>query len=47
MPLYEIETASHIIITWAEDDCAATDVVHESYPQEPPIRSASLTCLSR
>ena len=38
MPLYEIETANHIIITWAEQDQAATEVVHESYPQEPPIR---------
>jgi hypothetical protein len=38
MPLYEVETASHIIITWAEDDQAATDAVRESYPQEPPIR---------
>ena len=38
MPLYEIETANHIIITWAENEPAATDVVRESYPQEPPIR---------
>ena len=27
MPLFEIETASHIIITWSEDEHAATEVV--------------------
>jgi hypothetical protein len=38
MPLFEIETASHIIITWAEDEQAATSVVQESYPQERLVR---------
>lgn len=38
MPLFEIETDSHIIITWAEDELAAKHVVQESYPQESPIR---------
>ena len=38
MPLFEVETESHIIITWAEDDNQATEVVRESYPHEPPIR---------
>jgi hypothetical protein len=38
MPLFEIETASHIIITWAEDEQAANTVVQESYPQERLIR---------
>ena len=38
MPLFEIETSSHIIITWAENDQAATEVVHENYPKEPPLR---------
>ena len=38
MPLFEVETNSHIIITWAEDEPTATNVVRESYPQEPPIR---------
>jgi hypothetical protein len=38
MPLFEVETSSHIIITWAEDEPAARGVVEESYPQEPPIR---------
>jgi hypothetical protein len=38
MPLFEVETSSHIIITWAEDEQHATDVVHENYPKEPPLR---------
>ena len=38
MPLFEIETHSHIIIIWAKDEQAARNVVHENYPQEPPIR---------
>ncbi len=38
MPLFEVETESHIIITWAENDNQATEVVRESYPHEPPIR---------
>ena len=38
MPLFEIETDHHIIITWADDEQAAEAVVHESYPHEPPIR---------
>ena len=38
MPLFEIETASHIIITWADDESVATQVVNQSYPQEPPLR---------
>jgi hypothetical protein len=38
MPLFEIETGSHIIITWAKDEPAAREVVHASYPQEPPVR---------
>lgn len=38
MPLFEVETRSHIIITWAEDEAAATEVVRDSYPQEPPLR---------
>jgi hypothetical protein len=38
MPLFEIETESHIIITWAADDEAATKVVEENYPHERPIR---------
>ncbi len=38
MPLFEVETQSHIIITWANDEPAATQVVNESYPDEPPVR---------
>ncbi len=38
MPLFEIETQSHIIITWAKDEGAARAVVHETYPQESPMR---------
>ena len=38
MPLFEIETESHIIITWADDDAAASDVVKASYPTESALR---------
>jgi hypothetical protein len=38
MPLYEIETQSHIVITWAEDEPAARQVVLASYPHETPVR---------
>ncbi len=32
MPLFEIETDSHIIITWATDEQAARQVVAQAYP---------------
>jgi len=38
MPLYEIETNAHIIITWADDDGAARAVVDEAYPQDEVLR---------
>jgi hypothetical protein len=38
MPLFEIETESHIIITWAGDEQSACRVVKESYPHEETIR---------
>ena len=38
MPLFEIETPSHIIITWAHDEQSAVGVVRESYPKEDPVR---------
>lgn len=38
MPLFEIETDSHILITWAQDESAARAVVRENYPREAPIR---------
>ena len=34
MPLYEIETDGHIIITWADDEGMARSVAAESYPEE-------------
>ena len=38
MPLFEVETEAHIIITWAGDEGAATEVVGEAYPTEKLIR---------
>jgi hypothetical protein len=38
MPLFEIETQSHIIITWADSEHDAKLVVHDNYPTESPIR---------
>ena len=38
MPLFEVETDSHIIITWASDEDAATTVVNEAYPEEKVAR---------
>jgi hypothetical protein len=38
MPLFEIETAAHIIITWAKDEPAAREVARQNYPHEPPVR---------
>lgn len=38
MPLFEIETDSHIIITWAADQDAAAAVVQDCYPNEKPLR---------
>jgi hypothetical protein len=38
MPLFEVETEAHIIITWAADDDAATEVVNDAYPGERLIR---------
>jgi hypothetical protein len=38
MPLYEIETESHIIITWAEDLDHASTVVNQAYPREKVLR---------
>jgi hypothetical protein len=38
MPLFEIETEAHIIITWADDENAASAVVKESYPSESSLR---------
>lgn len=34
MPLFEVETEAHIIITWASDQDAASAVVADAYPGE-------------
>ena len=38
MPLFEVETDAHIIITWASDEDAASAVVSDAYPTERVIR---------
>lgn len=38
MPLFEVETESHIIITWADSDPMAESVVKDAYPSEKVIR---------
>lgn len=38
MPLFEVETDAHIIITWANDEEAATAVVEDAYPGDRVIR---------
>ena len=38
MPLFEVETDAHIIITWAADEAAAKVVVNEAYPKDIVIR---------
>ncbi len=38
MPLFEIETDNHIIISWAQDSDAASTIVTDAYPSERVIR---------
>jgi hypothetical protein len=38
MPLFEVETDAHIIITWADDEDLATEVVRDAYPGDRVIR---------
>jgi hypothetical protein len=38
MPLFEIETESHIIITWAADEAAARGVVSQAFPSDEITR---------
>jgi hypothetical protein len=38
MPLFEVETDGHIIITWATDEATAAKLVGNSYPNEEVIR---------
>ena len=40
MPLFEVETDAHIIITWADHEDGATDVVRKTYPNDQIIRLA-------
>jgi len=38
MPLFEVETDSHIIITWAEDEASARAVLADAYPTDEVVR---------
>lgn len=38
MPLFEIETSGHIVITWAEDESDARQVVSDAFPTDAVIR---------
>lgn len=38
MPLFEIETDSHIVITWADTETAARAVVADAYPHDRIMR---------
>jgi len=38
MPLFEIETNAHIIISWSADEQAAAAVVEDAYPGERIVR---------
>jgi hypothetical protein len=38
MPLFEVETDAHIIITWADDEGTATTVAADCYPGENIVR---------
>ena len=38
MALFEIETHSHIVITWADDEDQARRILYEYYPTEEAIR---------
>lgn len=38
MPLYEIETDAHIIITWASDEETARTVQEENFPGDRIVR---------
>ena len=38
MPLFEVETDAHIIITWADDEQNANTVAEESFPGEAIVR---------
>jgi hypothetical protein len=38
MPLFEVETDAHIIITWASDEAAARQLAKESFPSDILLR---------
>lgn len=38
MPLFEIETKAHIIVTWAEQETGAKEKVESNYPGEEIVR---------
>ncbi len=38
MPLFEVETEGHIIITWADDEERASTAVNENYAHEKILR---------
>lgn len=38
MPLFEVETAAHIMIVWAQDKEAAKAFSNENYPEEEIVR---------
>ena len=38
MPLFEVETDSHIIITWAESEESAQELVSDAYPNDEVVR---------
>jgi hypothetical protein len=38
MPLFEVETDAHIIITWATSDDDASEVANHAYPGERVLR---------
>ena len=38
MPLFEVETDAHIIITWADNEEAAARVLQDAYPGDRVIR---------
>ena len=38
MPLFEVETGAHIVITWAEDESAAKTIPQSAYPTEEVMR---------
>lgn len=38
MPLFEIETDAHIIITWSSDEASAKLVANDAYPEDEVLR---------